>query len=329
MMSLKEYFVEKVMSLYHESLSLEKRIKIGRFVLKRLIPPIMKISGGKIEDPHYTIFFDPSDARGAWHFFNYKLRGRVNEEPYICSLLMKAIDASPDCILFDIGANFGMHTLEICGTEAYSNIKRGFAIEPDMKIFGYLERSIKQSGFDKILPINAAFMDLHQGRMGFYTYKESSSHNRILIDGFENDLTPTYKVPTVTLDGLLEHYSPGEASDLVIKMDIEGNEFYGFKGMEESLKSAKSYLIIFEFCPKFMSTCGYCPYEFARYLMNLDNDFLAEIDSENNKLLKINSLVEFEALIKRLLLAGPGDFITNILVRRGQYGDLSAEVKGN
>ncbi len=307
----------RMLEVYRRFVPIESRVKFGRFILKRIVPPFMAVAGNRIRTPKFTMYVSPHDLRGAWSFFHYTLRKSLNDEPFEHSLLQAAIAESPGCVFVDIGANFGMHTLEVCGSVAYRSLSRVLAVEPDREVFAHLERSIAESGFsDKALTVNAAVADVHNGSLDFIVHDETSSHNRVLGEGMRSEVSPSYAVRTVTLDGLLEENGIPLAQTFVIKMDIEGSELHGFKGMERTLRKADAYWVFFEMCPRFMEECGYSPYAFAEYVYGLQNDYIAEIDGEAATLTPIDSLSEFTAIVARLLAGGPGETITNILIRR-------------
>jgi hypothetical protein len=87
--------------------------------------------------------------------------------------------------------------------------------------------------------------------------------------------------------------------------------------MEKLLGNCDGYQVLFEMDPGLMHWAGHDAFEFARYVMELDCDLVAEVSSEDRRLIKIDDLDNLEQLIRDLLSGSrQGEIYTNLLVSR-------------
>lgn len=162
-------------------------------------------------------------------------------ETYITSLIRFFM--GPDSVFLDVGANIGLHALQIAGRFPDS---RCFCFEPHPVILRELRRNVRLSGFGNVSVHPVACGD-RKGEVEFHLHGEgaynrglsSLSKNPDMGEGFR-----TEKVQMIPLDEALE---PGVRDRVrVVKIDTQGSELQVIRGMKEILARAKPVLI-FEF----------------------------------------------------------------------------------
>lgn len=178
-----------------------------------------------------------------------------------------------DSIFMDVGANKGELTLA-----AANHVKNGmvYSFEPVSYLFNSLKNHVEINNLSNvnyyqlglgltndILPIfnntHELYEDntIHEGLFTLYPSKtRSKEYETIKIVNFDQ-----YNDEFIHLDKL-----DG------IKMDIEGNELFALKGMEQTIKKFKPFLII-EINEETSTEAGYDIPTLMDYMKNLDYDF--------------------------------------------------------
>ena len=189
---------------------------------------------------------------------NIKIRGKYNceyllpniQEPVAFDLFINGIYESDthrfllnsipqNGLLIDIGANIGAVTIPLCKRRADI---RAICIEAAPPIFRILEKNILTNGLTNQVSCFAyALFDQDNKKMPFYSPKIEFGKGS-LSSVFTDEMI---EVETIRLDTLLEKLHILNVD--CIKMDIEGFEYYAFKGGEKLLKSPEAPDILFEF----------------------------------------------------------------------------------
>ncbi|MBK8521416.1 MAG: FkbM family methyltransferase [Chitinophagaceae bacterium] len=137
-------------------------------------------------------------------------------------------------IYVDIGANIG--SIAIPGLTRKKNVK-GICIEASKTIFSYLAENIKLNNLDNILLVNKAISSNDDELVHFYSPK-----NQFGKGHFSKDIKEEIEnVVTIKLDSLLKNNNIAVPN--IIKIDIEGYEYYAFERPENLLDSNR--LLIF------------------------------------------------------------------------------------
>ena len=115
------------------------------------------------------------------------------------------------------------------------------AVEAAPWIFEYLNKNIALNSIDKAIPCNYALLDNDDVKMNFYSPKGQFG---------KGSLSPVFvaeptQVTTRRVDTLIKEYSFDRPT--TIKIDVEGFEYFVFKGAENLLRSADRPNIVFEF----------------------------------------------------------------------------------
>lgn len=146
---------------------------------------------------------------------------------------------APNGVLLDLGANIGAVTIPLC---LKRKDIRCICVEASPWVFKYLEKNIAANSLqDRVTCFNKALFDEDNESLLFYSPSEKFGKGS-LSPVFTSEGIP---VMSVKLDTLLIQCGI-ERVDL-IKIDIEGYEYYAFKGGESLLRQEKAPGILFEF----------------------------------------------------------------------------------
>lgn len=148
------------------------------------------------------------------------------------SFLMHAL--RPDDLFVDIGANRGSYTV-LAGAAIGANV---IAVEPVPDTFKSLQANVNLNGMaDRVECFNIGLGD-QKGELVF-TADASDCVNHVVIDG--ESVGETVVVPVRRLDDLI-----GDRSPFLIKMDVEGYEWFVLQGGQQVLEKNSLQAIIIE-----------------------------------------------------------------------------------
>ena len=190
-------------------------------------------------------------------------------------------------IVVDVGANIGLHTLNMA--RIVGSTGQVFAFEPDPSNFEILKKNVKINNYKNIILEQKAVGDKH-GRTTLYQSDHPGKHR---IFPQTEQAKSQVQVELTNLD----NYFDSDMTDKInfIKIDVEGLEFSVLKGMKNILKNSKKIKILFEFMPENTIEVGFTPIELLNYLTS--NDFkLYCIDDKTKKLLYVSNNEEIVKL---------------------------------
>ena len=184
-------------------------------------------------------------------------------------------------IVVDIGANIGLHTLNMA--RIVGNTGQVFAFEPDPSNFKILEKNVKINNYQNIILEQRAVGDKHE-RTTLYQSDHPGMHR---IFPQTKQAKGQVKVELISLD---KYFIDSNLADRInfIKIDVEGLEFSVLQGMKNILKNNKKIKILFEFMPKNIMEAGFTPIELLNYLIS-HNFKLYCIDESTKKLLYVSN----------------------------------------
>ena len=145
----------------------------------------------------------------------------------------------PGSVVYDLGANYGMHTLFLARLVGPKG--RVLAFEPSPGIYQWLQRNVDLNGFQQVSCMQKA-ISYANGRVPFdtggtaamgYISTSSTGHISTSSTGFE--------IEAVTIDLLVEAGCP--IPDF-IKIDIEGGESSALRGALNVLRTYRPTLLI-------------------------------------------------------------------------------------
>jgi len=134
-------------------------------------------------------------------------------EPAAQRWLVKLLE--PGMVAYDIGANYGIHTLLLARCVGVHG--RVCAFEPDPQIRAALEEAIQLNHFDNVTVAACAASDL-TGRASFQRGAHAGAGHLVAGD----PATDTMTVDTITLDNFV--FRDGHPAPNLIKIDVEGAE---------------------------------------------------------------------------------------------------------
>jgi FkbM family methyltransferase len=154
-----------------------------------------------------------------------------------CTRIMKQI-LKKDMIIAEIGANIGYYAL----MEASIIGENGkiYAIEPFPPNFELLKKNIELNSYEKIIELYNIAISNKPGITKLYI---KDKHN--LCNMLDSECKDFIEVETKTLDDFIENK---KLPDL-IRMDVEGYEYYILEGMKKTLEKCDSCKMFIEVHP--------------------------------------------------------------------------------
>lgn len=162
---------------------------------------------------------------------------RGHYEPRVTRCIGSII--TPDSISIDVGANIGLHTIEM------ARGKRVYAFEPNPFIYQRLQKNLALSKLNNVDTFQCG-ISREAGYVDFFIHKANNPHKG-LSSVYQASLgeSDTIKIKVDTIDNIFGNL---ERLD-VIKIDIEGNDFNAILGAEKTIDRLRP-IIIFEWCDK-------------------------------------------------------------------------------
>ena len=157
-------------------------------------------------------------------------------EPVISNLIINHLPANG--VYMDIGANIGSIAMPVCKQRPDIT---AICIEASPKIFGSLKTNFNLNSLSNCILLNKAVSD-KDGEPLFYM-NEQDYFGQGHIANTQSDKTET--VISNKIDTLLRDINIKSIN--LLKVDIEGYEYFAFKGAAELLTSTAAPPIIFEF----------------------------------------------------------------------------------
>jgi len=179
-----------------------------------------------------TVWFGPCSGLQFRVFPEYSLGfalGRRERDEM--RLMMKHI--RPGDIVYDLGANYGMHTLlmaRLVGPEGSV-----FAFEPQPKVFAQMSENIRLNEFEWVTPVCSAVSD--RGGQGTFVLSASAATGHL-----GTPLEAGISIETIALDDFV--FRRGNMRPTFIKIDIEGAEAAALTGARRLLKEFHPTLLI-------------------------------------------------------------------------------------
>ncbi|MEP7266908.1 MAG: FkbM family methyltransferase [Saprospiraceae bacterium] len=183
----------------------------------------------------------------------------------------------PGMILLDIGANMGVYSLT-------ASIKVGsegkiISFEPDKINLSSFTKSIQKNGFKNIVIHPFAVSD-KSGEI-FLSRDPYNSGNHQIRKVMSN--ASGISIQAIALDEFLKD----EKKIDIIKIDIQGAEYFAFKGMKQIILDNPQLIIFAEFWQKGLKNMGVEPLKYLELLKSYGL-VIYKIDKKNKKLKEIS-----------------------------------------
>ncbi len=171
----------------------------------------------------------------------------------------------PGDVVFDIGANIGWYTLCILLNHKETTV---YSFEPIKKTYQYLINNLKLNKFGTDKAFNIGFSDENTTAKFFYDIECSPASSMANLREAEDTVIVECQVKK--LDDFVSSIPSLEELDF-IKCDVEGAEFYVFKGAQETIKKYKP-IIFSEMLRKWARKFGYHPNDIINLFCSIDYD---------------------------------------------------------
>jgi FkbM family methyltransferase len=222
-----------------------------------------------------------------------------NFEGYTTYLFREAI--KPGATVVDIGANIGYFS--IIGAQKTGSHGKVYAFEPAPDNFLLLRKNVQLCGAVNTTCIQKAVAGERKSTT-LFEGNHPGQHSLLLQPYTKTGHTRA--VECVTLDEYLGGQTIG-----VIKMDIEGYEYFALQGMPRTIANSNDCTLFTELFPRILRSIGIDPMDFLARLSRLGFD-LQMIVEDNQSLQPITAEV-----LRRAEAADP-EWYTNLLcVKRG------------
>lgn len=154
-------------------------------------------------------------------------------EPETISLINSLLGAGD--IMIDAGANIGAISLPV----AKAHNVQVYAFEPAKHIFEILEKNVTINNLRNVMPVRLALSDVVETREFYESNRVHGWSGMVKIDSFQH-----YQVDTTTLDTFAEKNNIQNIK--VLKADVQGWEYFVFRGAEKLISEGRIEYIIFE-----------------------------------------------------------------------------------
>lgn len=203
-------------------------------------------------------------------------------------------------VILDVGAHIGYYSLiaaSIVGEKG-----KVYAFEPEPRNYKLLEKNIRENGYKNVVLINKAVTDKKK-RISLFINDKNTGDHRIYDSGDRRKKIP---IDAISLD---EYFGGKDRKLNLIKLDIQGAEFFALKGARRLLRDSKNIKIITEFWPRGLELCG-----------SSGEEYLKLLEENKFRLFNINEAKKSAKLItpRELLKMFPPEEegYTNLLCRR-------------
>lgn len=261
--------IKHLFSLYRQSpFWLRDIIATLTFPIKIFMLPF----GNRIYISGYYMILDYRD-NASFKYFTDRERYELTE----ITAFLKAIIYNKGTYVIDVGANYGAFCLAAADLYRFGLIKKIIAIEPDLRPYNALKKSLTTNQFVGVDVHNLIIGDSSSTETIFINARSSADNRTHKVTTAPIRVQNSYQVSSMSLDSLLRSTGVDYESMFVIKMDIQGNEPRAIKGMKLILSSAKGFILFFEHCPYLIESAGISEEEYLDDLKSLDADAIYEI----------------------------------------------------
>lgn len=173
-------------------------------------------------------------------------------EPAITRYLLDHVRLGAEDVAMDVGANLGWYSLLLSRLSVAG--ARIFAFEPDPESYRLLGRNVRANAASQVTALNialgetAGFAELHR-------YKASNNGRHTLLPGSTSG--GSVRVPVMTLESFWKSQHLGERRICLLKVDVEGYEYFVLRGAGELL--GRCARILLEYSPASLPLAGLRP----------------------------------------------------------------------
>ena len=173
-------------------------------------------------------------------------------EPAITAYLIEHVHLAAGELAFDIGANLGWYSVPLSRLSEPG--ARIFAFEPDPESYRLLTRNLQANAAANVAAHNLA-LGATAGTAELHRYKASNNGRHTLLDGSTSG--GRVRVPVDTLLAFWQRAGLGERRIRVMKVDVEGFEYFVLKGAGALL--GRCACLLLEYSPASLPAAGLKP----------------------------------------------------------------------
>ncbi len=157
-------------------------------------------------------------------------------EKEIVSFLISKMQA--DAVFLDLGANIGAVSLPICRNFPGAKV---YCVEASPFVMNYLESNLAINKINNCKVFDAVLSDRSGEKINFY-FPDKQFGKGAVTNLFNSQ---SKQIDSITIDELIEKENISRVD--LIKMDIEGYEYFAFKGGMKLFQSDDAPPVLFEF----------------------------------------------------------------------------------
>jgi FkbM family methyltransferase len=222
---------------------------------------------------------------------------------------IKKISGQRKVFLVDCGSNYGFYSLYVASISQENQV---LAFEASPKTFNSFRTNIELNNFKNIDCRNLAISEVSQKFISFYEsyndWESSATHNK-----FKNN--KIVKIQTTTID---QELSKKDLSNfaVIIKLDVEGNEFNAIQGGKDTILKYEPLITIelsrynfnnqnynFDYFSKFLNDFKYKIYDDKLVLLNIEVliDRIENLDQSHQTIGNYFLIKDFSYIYNKLL----------------------------
>jgi FkbM family methyltransferase len=222
---------------------------------------------------------------------------------------IKKISGQRKVFLVDCGSNYGFYSLYVASISQENQV---LAFEASPKTFNSFRTNLELNNFKNIDCRNLAISEVSQKFISFYEsyndWESSATHNK-----FKNN--KIVKIQTTTID---QELSKKDLSNfaVIIKLDVEGNEFNAIQGGKDTILKYEPLITIelsrynfnnqnynFDYFSKFLNDSKYKIYDDKLVLLNIEIliDRIGNLDKYHQTIGNYFLIKDFSYVYNKLL----------------------------
>jgi len=224
-------------------------------------------------------------------------------------LVIKKISDQKKIFLLDCGSNYGFYSFYVVSLNLNN---QSLAFEASPGTFNYFKANLELNNFKNIDYRNLAISEVSEKFISFYEshndWESSATHNK-----FQNNKMVSVK--TTTID---KELSKKDLCDyvVIIKLDIEGNEFNAIQGSKDTILKYEPLITIelsrynfnnqnynFDYFRKFLNDFKYKIYDDKLVLLNIETliDRIGNLDQSYQTIGNYFLIKDFSYVYNKLL----------------------------
>lgn len=173
--------------------------------------------------------------------------------------------------IIDCGSNFGLFSLLACHLTGPNG--KVYAFDASKKTCASLNKSKELNNFKQLVINHYALSNASKQKINFYG--NSGGGTIIKNNPLYNNVDSFETVETISLD---DYFEGKQIENLkLIKIDVEGSEFFVLSGMKKLIKNNPNAVITFELTKRSMTAAGYSIHDIVKELEDLNMNNIYDI----------------------------------------------------